>query len=232
VIASSAKAAARTVARSPGEHHGMRRWLVLALALAGVAMFVGSYFLPYWSFRLVAPQYPKGLVLMIGLSGVTGDVREIDIINHYIGMHAIADAAKLERSLGPYLVAAIGLSIVIGMLFAGRKINWLGVFPPLALPLGFLGTTFYWMYEFGHDLDPTAAIDFEPFMPTLLGEGVIGQFHTFAAPAIGFWVALGGTAFVLAALMVRKNVCDTCPIRNTCRGTIAPHYLMDSEAKA
>jgi hypothetical protein len=60
---------------------------------------------------------------------------------------------------------------------------------------------------------------------------VIGQFHTFAAPAIGFWVALGGTAFVLAALMVRKNVCDTCPVRNTCRGTIAPHYLMGSEAK-
>jgi copper chaperone NosL len=213
-------------ARTPLEHHRQRRWLVLALALAGVAMFVGSYFLPYWSFRLVAPQYPKGLVLNIGLAGVTGDVREIDIINHYIGMHAIADAAKVERALGPYLVAAIALSIVVGMLFAGRKMNWAGVFPPLALPLGFLAATFYWMYQFGHDLDPTAAIDFEPFMPTMFGEGVIGQFHTFAAPAAGFWVALGGTAFVLAALLVRKNVCDTCPVRASCRGTIAPHHLV------
>ena len=213
-------------ALSPLQHHLQRRWIVMALALAGVAMFVGSYFLPYWSFRLVAPQYPQGLVLTIGLGGVSGDVREIDIINHYIGMHAIADAAKLERSLGPYLVAAIALSIVVGMLVAGRKMNWAGVFPPLALPLGFLGTTFYWMYEFGHDLDPTAAIEFKPFMPTLFGEGVIGQFHTFASPAAGFWVALGGTAFVLAALMVRKNVCDTCPVRSSCRGTIAPHHLV------
>ena len=214
--------AANTIA----DHHESGRVRVLALTAMGVVLFVASYFLPYWSFKLVAPQYPKGLVLRIGLQGVSGDVHEIDIINHYIGMHAISEAAELERAAGPYLVAAIVLAIVVGMIVAGRKMNWGGLVPAFALPIGFLVTTLYWMYEFGHDLDPTAAIDFKPFMPTLVGTGTIGQFHTYAAPAVGFWFAIAGSLAVTAALYFRKRVCDTCPARASCRGAFATHNLL------
>lgn len=207
-------------------HHESGRVPVLLLTAMGVVLFVASYFLPYWNFRLVAPQYPKGLVLQIGLRGVTGDVKEIDIINHYIGMHAISEAAGFERAAGPYLVGAIVLAIVVGMIVAGRRMNWGGVVPAFALPVGFLVTTVYWMYTFGHDLDPTAAIDFKPFMPTLVGTGTIGQFHTYAAPAVGFWFAIAGSLAVTAALYFRKRVCDTCPFRASCRGAFATHNLL------
>ena len=50
-------------------------------------------------FELVAPQYPKGLKLDISLTGITGDVKEIDILNHYIGMRTMSDAASLESAM-------------------------------------------------------------------------------------------------------------------------------------
>jgi copper chaperone NosL len=194
-----------------------RRWLVFGLALLGTLTFGLSYFFTYWNFRLVAPQYPQGLLLKVALSGVTGDVKEIDIINHYIGMHHLADAAAIEKAAGPYGVAIIGLSIVVGFLFAGRRIKWGGLVPAVALPLGFLGDTLYWMYSFGHDLDPTAPIEFKPFMPNLLGTGVIGQFRTMAAPGPGFWMAIAGSVLVITAVLMRKNVCASCPVADSCR---------------
>src|SRR5215468_1356757 len=78
------------------------RWLVVGLASATVAAFAGSFFLPWWSFVLYAPQYPSGLKLVISLTGMGGDVAEIDTLNHYIGMAHLADAAPTERQLAGY----------------------------------------------------------------------------------------------------------------------------------
>ncbi len=72
------------------------------------------------------------------------------------------------------------------------------------------------MYRFGHELDPHAPIHFEPFMPTLVGSGTIGQFHTTAAPAAGFWLAVLACVFVATAVVLRKRVCDTCALNATC----------------
>ena len=85
------------------------RYTVVGLAAAGALAFGASYFLPYWNFKLVAPQYPKGLFMTIFLSGVGGAVDEVDIINHYIGMHKLTEAAPIERAIGGYAVAAIAL---------------------------------------------------------------------------------------------------------------------------
>jgi copper chaperone NosL len=193
-----------------------RRWLVLALALGGVLLFALSWWLPYWSFRLVAPQYPEGLSLQIALTGITGDVSEIDILNHYIGMRPMTGAAQLESELSLYLIATLGMGIVAGILLTGKRLGWLGLLPAVALPLGFLADTTWWMYRFGHELDPHAPLTFEPFMPVLLGAGHIGQFHTTAWPAAGFWMALLATALVGLAVWMRKRVCDSCALHASC----------------
>jgi hypothetical protein len=72
------------------------------------------------------------------------------------------------------------------------------------------------MYRFGHELDPHAPLRFAPFMPVLVGPGTIGQFHTTAAPAAGFWLALVATALVATAVVLRKRVCDSCALNATC----------------
>ena len=109
------------VAAPPAPRRWGARWTVVALTLVAVSLYVASYFLPWWEFTLFAPQYPQGLDLVIGLSGMSGDVREIDMLNHYIGMAHLADAAAVERQLAAYGVGAIGVAVLAIMLGAGRK---------------------------------------------------------------------------------------------------------------
>ncbi|MEQ1564562.1 MAG: cytochrome C [Myxococcota bacterium] len=216
------------VPRSPSLQR-RRRWAVLGLAIGGALALLLSYQLPYWNFHLVAPQYPKGLSLQIALSGVTGDVSEIDILNHYIGMMPMSTAASLERSLSTYIAAAVGLGTLAGIVATGKRLGWLGLVPALALPFGFLADTTYWMYRFGHELTPNAPLKFSPFMPVLVGPGTIGQFHTVAWPASGFWLALAGAVMAGVAVYLRKQVCDFCPKGSTC-GKTCNHLIVFPKA--
>lgn len=201
------------------------RWAVVALSLLAAGCFAASWFLPWWTFQLFAPQYPKGLSLVIHLTGVTGDVAEIDVINHYIGMHSLADAAELERAASHWIVGLTAAAVFVLNLLVSKNGGWLPVLFGLGLPLGFLIDTTYWMYQSGHDLDPTAAINLKPFMPTVLGEGKVGQFRTEALPALGFWVALAGVALLGVASWQRAKVCRACPLASTC-GATCPSALV------
>jgi copper chaperone NosL len=128
----------------------------------------------------------------------------------------LADAAPNERMLAGYGVAAIGVLTLAGMALAGKKLNkWVAV-PAVAFPVVFLADSFYWLYSFGHDLDPKAPLRIGAFTPELFGNGQIGQFATFAQPAAGFWVALAGVALAVAANVVRSRVCTHCAQASEC----------------
>lgn len=202
-----------------------RRAAVVALATCGVAAFAASYFFAWWQFQLFAPQYPKGLELVIHLTGVQGDVAEINLINHYIGMGHLEDAATFERDFAAWLVGGLALAVVAAMLFAGKKLTTLGAWLAVGLPLGFVLDTQYWMYRFGHDLDPRAAIDIPPFTPVLLGQGKVGQFRTIATPELGFYLALLGVVLVGIAAWQRYRVCSECPAAAHCGTTCAHGFV-------
>lgn len=201
------------------------RWLVLGLGLASVGLIGGSFFLPWWKFWLYAPQYPKGLSLVISLTGMGGDVREIDLLNHYIGMKHLAEAAPQERRLAGYGVAAIAVLTLALAALAGKKLNKLIAIPTIAFPVVFLADSFYWLYSFGHQLDPKAPIHIGAFTPQMFGNGQIGQFETFAQPAIGFWIAVGGVACAIASNFVRSKVCANCAQRGQC-GTVCSRAMV------
>ncbi|MFT3768228.1 MAG: hypothetical protein QM820_22485 [Minicystis sp.] len=207
------------------------RWLVVALAVAAVAAFAASYFLPWWSFVLYAPQYPSGLRLVISLTGMSGDVREIDTLNHYIGMAHLEGAAPTERQLAGYGVAAVAVITFAIALAAGRKLNRALAIPALAFPIGFLGDSFYWLYTFGHRLDPKAPIRLGAFTPQLFGNGQIGQFETYAEPSFGFWMAAAGVAAMIAAALVRARVCAHCGHAATC-SAVCPRLLVLPERRS
>lgn len=202
-----------------------RRRVVLALAVGAAALLAGSYFLPWWNFALIAPQYPKGLHLVIHLTGVEGDVSEIDVINHYIGMHSMGDAASVERALSHWIVGGLSILMVVGVLLAGRKVGNLLALLGLILPVGFVADTAYWMYHAGHDLDPRAPIHLKPFMPTVLGEGKVGQFLTMATPAPGFYLALGSALLLGLAIWQRRRVCNVCPAHDDCGVTCSQRLV-------
>ncbi len=213
-----------TATKSTHWHRGLR-WLVVLLAATAIGLYILSFFQPWWSFTLYAPQYPHGLHLSISLTGMGGDVHEIDMLNHYIGMGHLADAAKHERELAGYGVGLVSIILLGTTLLAGKKVGRALFIPALLFPLGFLGDSFYWLYTFGHRLDPHAPIHLNSFTPQLFGNGEIGQFMTFATPSIGFWMACAGLVLMVVATVVRSKICADCPQRGDC-GVLCPSALV------
>jgi nitrous oxidase accessory protein len=211
--------------RGAGKSSRGRRWLVVLLAVAGMAAFAAAYFQPWWDFALYAPQYPRGLRLTLWLTQVTGDVREVNMLNHYIGMGNLDDAAKLEREIAIYAVAALCMVVLALVLLSGRRLAKSLMVAGVAFPVLFIADSFYWLYRFGHELDPRAPVRIPPFTPEMFGNGSIGQFMTFAQPALGFWLAVSGAVLLAIATLLRERVCANCESALTC-GKICPNAFL------
>ena len=207
-----------------------QRRLVLVLVCVAIGVYIVSFFQPYWNFTLLAPQYPDGLSIQIGLDHLEGDVAEVNGLNHYIGMHSLDDAANWERSIAPYAVGLLCVSLLVFVLVPSRKYSWLALMPGLLFPLGFIGDSFYWLYKFGNNLDPRAPINIKPFTPTILGRGTVGQFETIAVPGVGFYLALLGFVLVAVAWYIKRQICWGCKHKHECH-FVCPNLTFGVDGK-
>ncbi len=185
------------------------RWVGALVMLVGVALFISSLYRPWWGMIMFAPQYPSGLETVSTLRSMSGDVEEIDELNHYIGMMKLGDAAKLERRLAPYLIFLFAL-LAAGSILVSRPVAaWLLRAPALSFPLFFLADLKFWLWYAGNHLDPKAALSstIKGFTPTMLGEGKIAQFRTVGWLEPGFWFAVAGVVCIIAAglLLTRRR---------------------------
>lgn len=177
----------------------------LFMALAAVLLIV-SIFLPYWKMTLHAPQYPKGLVAQAYVNRLVGDVKEIDGLNHYIGMRPLGEAASLELSLSIAAIAVVSL-LVLSTIFVHTRWAALLALPALLFPVMFLGDLAFWLHTFGQNLDPKAPLSssIKPFTPPVLGEGKVGQFGTTAEPDAGLILAAVASLLILAGLFFHRR---------------------------
>jgi len=176
--------------------HVRTRAIVLALLIPlGIAAFA-----PLWTLDMVAPQYPAGLELRIYPYTVEGDIREVNTLNHYIGMAPIDRAALSDLDWLPFAIGAAGLLILrvaaIGDLRALVDLvalfTYFGVFS--------MARFAYTLYVFGHNLKPDAPFDVEPFTPVVLGTGKVANFTITSLPSTGAW-ALSAVGTVLVGLL-------------------------------
>ena len=160
-----------------------------------------------------APQYPKGLVVHAYINRMEGDVDEIDGLNHYIGMRPLNEAAQLEKSISLYGLIALAL-VVAAAIYVHSPWAALLSLPAILFPLIFLGDLFFWLNNFGQNLDPNAALSssIEPFTPTILGEGIIGQFRTVAYADFGLLMATMASILIIIALFLQRRAYK--PLRN------------------
>jgi hypothetical protein len=183
------------------------RYLLPTLFLAGGAVLIAvSIFLPYWSLVLHAPQYPQGLIVHAYLSHLEGDVTEIDGLNHYIGMRPLGEAAQLEKSISIFAIGALVL-LILAAIFVHSPWSALLALPAILLPVVFLADLYFWLNNFGQNLDPNAALSsaIKPFTPTILGEGVIGQFKTVAFADFGLLMASAASVLILIGLFFQRR---------------------------
>ena len=183
-----------------------RYLLPTALFLLAALLLLVSIFQPYWHMTLFAPQYPKGLTVHAYLNDLEGDVSELDGLNHYIGMRPLAEAASFEKSISVIGVAVLVL-LVLAAVFVHNRWAALLALPALLFPVIFLLDLQFWLANFGTNLDPTAALSssVKPFVPKVLGEGLIAQFKTVAKPGVRLWLAMLASLLILIGLYFHRR---------------------------
>jgi copper chaperone NosL len=175
-----------------------RTLLVLAFLL-----LLPTYFAPLYDMTMFAPQYQDGLRLYIyshKLEGGNGgqDIKEINVLNHYIGMKDLGVENFTEFKWLPFAIGIFGL-LFLRAAVLGKMSHLVDV---LVLYLYFgvfaLWSFGYKMYLYGHSLDPKAAVRVAPFMPPMFGYKKLANFEVYSYPALGSY-ALGAVAVLLVA---------------------------------
>lgn len=189
-----------------GSTHNLADYLLpSALLMLGALLLMISMFLPYWSMKMTAPQYPKGLRVNVYVNHLEGDMREIDELNHYLGMPELDKGGQLERSISFAAIGVFALLLIAGVFIHNQ---WAAIIalPVIAYPIIFIADLFYILYEYGHSIDPKSALGgaIKPFTPPLIGEGKVGQFGTIASFEIGFYVVLASVVVVLIGLWFHR----------------------------
>ncbi len=170
---------------------------------------IGVASMPIWSVSLEAPNYPKeafpeGIPVFFHFDGFSGEVHEMNTINHYIGMDPMWIGGVLEREIGIY--ALLGLTLIMVYFIAyNHKIFSLLMFIPVSMPLLFIADYSYWLYWFGHNLHDWGAFKIKPFMPTVFGDGKVAQFTTHSYPTIGFYLLVAISLFSLLAILAKSK---------------------------
>lgn len=174
-------------------------------SIAGLIL-IASTFLPYWRMDMTAPQYPKGLYVNVFVNRLEGDMKEVDALNHYLGMPPLDMGGQLERSLSLFAILSIGL-ILTASVFVHNRLAVLLALPMLVYPLIFLADLWYILYTYGHSIDPQSALGgaIKPFTPPLVGEGGIGQFGTYSSLEVGFWLAVMAAIVTLIGLYFHRR---------------------------
>ncbi len=173
----------------------------IAVAVSALLM-VSAYFVPLWRILMWAPQYPEGLGMKIWIDNITGDVKIISALNHYIGMKHIEVSMFPEFQYMVYIVAGV---IAFGLLSAliNRRFM-LHAFAVIIVVCGIAALIdFYlWGYDYGHNLNPNAAIVIPgmAYQPPLIGTKQLLNFTAFSGPDIGGWIFVAAGGLAIAAV--------------------------------
>ena len=170
-------------------------------AVCGVLLII-VLFVPLWQIELAAPQYPEGLVLKMYPDAIAGDVDIINGLNHYIGMQTLHTENFIEFTILPYIIMFFAAFCFLVALLNRRK--WLNALFIMFLLFGIIAMADFWRweYQYGHNLDPNAAIQVpgQSYQPPLIGYKQLLNFGAYSIPDTG------GILFILVGLLLMTIV--------------------------
>ncbi len=169
---------------------------------------ISALYVPLWQILMWAPQYPEGLEMKIWIDDISGDVKIISALNHYIGMKHIEVSMFPEFGYMKYIVMAlVGIGLITVLI--NRRFMLVG-YALLLVGTGVAALVdFYlWGYDYGHNLDPAAPIVVPgmAYQPPLIGTKQLLNFTAFSGPDIGGWIFLviGLAVFTCLGLEIYK----------------------------
>lgn len=174
----------------------------IILLVCGLAL-LSVLFTPIWRIDLMAPQYPEGLRLFIYANKLAGNVDIINGLNHYIGMKTLNADDFIEFTVLPYIIGFYAAFFILGAIVAKRKL--LNIMFGLFVAFGVIAMVDFWRweYDYGHNLNPDAAIIVPgmAYQPPLIGFKQLLNFGAWSVPDIGGWIFIGVGALLLAAVV-------------------------------
>lgn len=176
---------------------------------------LGLFLFPLWRITLEAPQYPTPLAMNIHINDFSDvhphDIKNINLMNHYVGMKYIPETIP-EFKIFPIVIGIMTLLGVLIGFFANYK--WYLAWFVLMTVLGIAGMyDFYlWEYDYGHNLDPKAIMNFKNpdgspmgFQPPLFGTKLILNFVAHSYPRMGAYMMFTGMLLTLIAFFTGKR---------------------------
>ena len=166
-------------------------------------------FTPMWRIDLQAPQYPEGLRMLIYANRLSGNVDIINGLNHYIGMKTLHDKDFPEFKILPGIIVFFSVLFIIAAIVAKRK--WMNILLILFVAFGILAMVDFWRweYDYGHNLNPNAAIIVPgmAYQPPLIGFKQLLNFGAYSIPDIGGWIFVAVGVILLGCVIYewRKN---------------------------
>lgn len=184
----------------------------MPLLLLAAALVAAAVLLPLWGMTLVSTQYPEGLRMIVYPSRIVGDIAELNALNRYVGMMPISDDFFPELRVLPTALSLIAAAAVGAALVRRR---WSAAVPLVmmaALAAYGFSSMRHRLWQFGHNLDPQAAIDIPPFTPPMMGTNQIAQFASYTYFSWGTVLPL--IAGVIIALVLAADMTEArAPVR-------------------
>jgi hypothetical protein len=182
------------------------------LVFLGAMMLIPTFLLPLWQMTLYSNQFPEGLRLNIHSYKLEGaqsqyrdDLKEINALNHYIGMRPLVEEDFTEFKWIPFVIGGVIL-LALRVIILGSMSKLVD----LTVLFTYFGLFSLWsfqrkLYLYGHELDPTAAVTVEPFTPPIIGHQTLANFEVYSFPGAGsYFMALAPAMFLLAMWLARK----------------------------
>ncbi len=164
----------------------------IILGVASLLLLI-TYYVPLWQILLWAPQYPEGLTMKIWTNDLSGEVAIINGLNHYIGMKHISVEMFPEFQ---FIGILIGFLMVVGLaaaVFGSPRILFFFTFLSYVYAVAAMWDFWRWGYDYGHNLDPNAAIKVPDmsYQPPLIGYKNLLNFTSYSGPDTGAWIIIG-----------------------------------------
>ena len=177
--------------------------------LVAALLLIPTFFFPLWNMTLFSNQFPDGLDLHIYSYTLTGghtaardDLREINSLNHYIGMRPLLESDFSEFTWLPLMTGIFFIlalrAVVIGKVASLVDTTVLFMYSSLFS----LWSFYHRMYQYGHQLDPTAPIKVPPFMPPLLGSRQLANFQVQCYPGVGSYFLVAFFLLLVTAIVI------------------------------
>ncbi len=203
----------------------LETWIRVLLVICGLAL-IPVLFVPMWKIDLIAPQYPEGLMLLIYPDKLAGNVDIINGLNHYIGMKTLHTEDFIEFKILPYIIGFFAAAFVVVGLLNRKKLLYILFISFIAFGILAMYDFWRWEYNYGHNLDPSAAIIVPgmAYQPPLIGFKQLLNFGAYSIPDKGGWIFISVGALLLFCTVMawrsgRKNR------KNTRSATVAGMLL-------